>query len=320
MAVQFTIPPGTRAVGTVDPAGDMNNVTAALNVLGAVISVLNTAYSGGADPTGTNDSTTAIQAALTASAGGICFFPEGTFKVSSALTVPGSTIIQGSGMNGTTIQTTSTTADVLTMTDQRYVAVRDLRILGPGSGTGRGIAFLHSASALASISIRNVFIKSMGGSGVQCDTLITSDLTNVRVETCGADNIFIQNSTSTVLNNCYANGPTTSSTATGYRLNNCRYMELNACAADGVTDVNGAYFIQGGTAIAFNGCGCENPPTGFKITSSAAGICLNGCRVLGVTGVAYLVTSTSVNCTLNTCTEISPGGGATASIKVDTGS
>lgn len=282
--------------------------------------VMNTrvAYPVSGDTSGAKD-TAAIQQLL--NGGRPASLGPGTYYLNAALSLPTGAILQGAGMGGVTILSPTTNSmNVLAMTDKRYIAVRDLQILGPGSGTGRGISFAHSAAALASISIRNVWIKDMGGSGAFCDTLITSDLTNVRVETCGADNIYITNSTSTTLSSCYANGPTASSSCTGFRINNCRYMALSACAADNVTDANGAYFIQGGEAITFSGCGCENPVTGFKVTSSASAIKFAGCRVLGLTGTGYLITSTSVNCSIDTCSEVSPGAGATASIKVDTGS
>jgi len=45
----FTPVPATRAVGTVNPSGDMNNTSLELAAMGGSFSVLNTAYAGGAD-------------------------------------------------------------------------------------------------------------------------------------------------------------------------------------------------------------------------------------------------------------------------------
>ena len=97
MPPQYVLPPDTRAVGTGNPPGDMNNVVDAITAQGAVANVLNASYAGGADPTGAADSTAAIQAAITAAAyvsssdpSGILgaarttiFFPGGTYLISS---------------------------------------------------------------------------------------------------------------------------------------------------------------------------------------------------------------------------------------------
>ena len=85
----FTIPPATRAVGTADPPGDMNNASVSLAVLAAG-NVQNSAYAGGADPSGAADSTAAIQAALTAArsaGGGTVTVPPGTYVISAPLRV-----------------------------------------------------------------------------------------------------------------------------------------------------------------------------------------------------------------------------------------
>ena len=66
----------------------------------------------GADPTGTNDSTTAIQAALNPvpAAGGVVYLPAGTYKVSSSLELPyspASITLRGAGRGVTVINAAS---------------------------------------------------------------------------------------------------------------------------------------------------------------------------------------------------------------------
>ena len=87
---------------------------------------LNVVTKFGADPTGTNDSTTAISNALSAlpSGGGTVYFPAGTYKVSGALSVPTGAALQGAGEDITIISQTSTSADTLSATDQRYITIR----------------------------------------------------------------------------------------------------------------------------------------------------------------------------------------------------
>ena len=88
--MSVTIPPNTRAPGTVNPPGDMNDVSDVLTNAGMKFFVENTAWSGGADPTGTADSTAAINAALAACpyGGTVTGQPGATYKVSGPLTIP----------------------------------------------------------------------------------------------------------------------------------------------------------------------------------------------------------------------------------------
>ena len=69
---------------------------------------LNVVTQYGADPTGTADSTTAIQTALTAAAaatyGGVVYFPAGLYLISQTLQAGSSTTVTGDGIGATTIR------------------------------------------------------------------------------------------------------------------------------------------------------------------------------------------------------------------------
>jgi hypothetical protein len=108
MPPQFTFPPDTRATGTGFPAADMDGVVDTLTAMGAVYNVLNAAYSGGADPTGTADSYAAIQGALTAArtsaSGGTVVVPPGLYRISQSLQIGSNTMLAGAGMGVTTIR------------------------------------------------------------------------------------------------------------------------------------------------------------------------------------------------------------------------
>jgi hypothetical protein len=83
----FTLPP-TRAVGNPNPPGDMNQVVFAALASGAAVNVLSTAFDGGADATGTNDSSGAFNAATGALSGapGYILVPGGsTYKIASTV-------------------------------------------------------------------------------------------------------------------------------------------------------------------------------------------------------------------------------------------
>jgi hypothetical protein len=104
---QYSLPPDTRAVGTGNPPADMNAVVDALTATGAAFNVLNSAFAGGADPTGVSDSTAAFQAAITAAqaVGGTVVVPAGTYKGgASSLSIPSAPFrFTGAGRTGTVI-------------------------------------------------------------------------------------------------------------------------------------------------------------------------------------------------------------------------
>lgn len=313
----FTVPPANKVAGQSGFVSDIDNAYGALSQL-ATGNVLNATYSGGADPTGAADSTAAIQAALNA---GLAYLPAGSYTVSSALSIPTGASMIGAGMNSTTITQTSTSADTLTMTDKRYITVRGLMLQGPNSGTGRGIAFLKSASALASLHLEDLRIAQFGGQGLRLETPITSKLSGIRIEGCGGDFFYLDSGTSCVLDNCYANGASVTS-VNGYQLHAMSYTTLNSCACDGIVGSGAGggagYLINGGQSIVLNGCGNESSGLGYKVTTSADTIVFNGCEVYAETNTGLLVTSTSTNVLITGFKERLPNA-ATVSINISTG-
>jgi hypothetical protein len=105
---------------------------------------LNVVTGFGADPTGSTDSTTAIQAAITAGPGNTVFFPTGTYLISSELLVPPSTsplngvVLRGSGWGSVLAfnQATVSTLIGLSGSTQGKCDIRDLRIVQNGSADG----------------------------------------------------------------------------------------------------------------------------------------------------------------------------------------
>lgn len=93
----FTIPPA-HVVGDLTHTTTHNQMAGVLTTLGA-FNVLNSAYSGGADPTGVSNSSPAIQAALNALPvqGGAVFIPPGTYSIGSLLTMPANSALIGAG-------------------------------------------------------------------------------------------------------------------------------------------------------------------------------------------------------------------------------
>src|SRR5208282_4858659 len=96
----------------------------------------------GADPTGTNDSTSAIRAAQNAASncdGGVVFYPIGTFKLTGSITLYSGIAQQGASNQGTSINMTGTSEDLFIGTDLSGVQFYDIFLQGPNTGTGCGI-------------------------------------------------------------------------------------------------------------------------------------------------------------------------------------
>lgn len=91
--MSYTIPSDAHSVGDAGHTSDHNKIADVLTGMGAALNAQNTAYSGGADPTGTNDSTAALQAAGNA---GLAYLPPGTYKTSSPITLS----TAGGGLTG----------------------------------------------------------------------------------------------------------------------------------------------------------------------------------------------------------------------------
>lgn len=106
MTTPFAVVPPTRAVGTINPPGDMNNTSLQLAAMGGAYNVLNAAYAGGADPTGTDDSSGAFQAALDAApAGAAVLVPPGTYLIASTVTLTTSRLFGAGAAIGATATT-----------------------------------------------------------------------------------------------------------------------------------------------------------------------------------------------------------------------
>jgi hypothetical protein len=88
----------------------------------------------GATGDGTTDDTISIQAALNAGTYGAVYFPTGTYKVSSALTINPSTHVFGSGFDAI-IKTNSATANIFNVNGQ-YVYISDLSFNSSVTRTG----------------------------------------------------------------------------------------------------------------------------------------------------------------------------------------
>lgn len=270
---------------------------------------------------GTTDDTTAIQTAITDAQtdGKIVYFPPGTYKIASALTIYTDTYLMGSGATSTVIKQVTTSADAISGATIRRVSIQNLKILGPTTGTGKGINITTTGSAVAQCQFNNLYITKFGSDGIYISTPITTVFTNVRVDSVGGHGFNLYNGTSVQMNACYA----VSCASAGYYFDTMTYCALTSCAADS----NGAgYYLKSGGNISLIGCGVEAPVQTNATYNGYAYVSYGGtqmafidCYSSGNPSIAYWITNSATQALIQSSREVNPGGTATASIKVDTG-
>jgi hypothetical protein len=274
----------------------------------------------GAAGDGAADDTAEIQAAIdsVAATGGVVYFPVGSYKLSAALTVYSNLTLIGDGATSVLIQTATNTHCLSGSAITRLV-VRDLYILGTGSGTGDGIHLVKGANDSTPYTvIENVTIDDFGQDGVSIENPIVTTLTNVRSQSHGryGYNLYGQVAgsagTSCALTGCYGNACTTA----GFRMYNVVYSALDGCAADH----NGiGYLADTCQSVSLSGCGAEgNTTNGFKVTAGS-GVNLTSPWVYDNRGVGIYLTGSTLACTVFGAVDNSPNGTATSFIKTDTG-
>jgi len=284
---------------------------------------INAATMFGADPTGVADSTAAINGAITAANGaGLVYLPAGTYKLTSALSIGSGVTLAGDGPAATILNQTSTTANAITITGTTVlnVSVRDLRLNGPNSGSGAGIAAAANAGAnpVVQLVLRNLIVYQFGSHGLYLQNTIVSLLDNIQSVNNLGRGFYLFNGTSTTLLNCYANYNTSER---GFYLSSLLYSSLLSCAADG-------------NAIGYELYQCDNVGLvncGAEVTAAAGGLdgssykinactstSLRGGRALQNAAAGAYFTGSSVHCSLDGFTETVTGS-PTASIKIDAG-
>jgi hypothetical protein len=280
----------------------------------------------GAAGDGVADDTAAVQAAIDAastSGGGVVYMPSGTYRVSASLTVHSRISIQGDGDQASVLYQTGATASALRGVDVAFLDLRNIQLKGPGTGSASGPGIYLSRSASPScegITMENVLVWQFGDSGIAISLPIVSTFTRVVSQQNGAHGFSLYGGgTSCALNACYANG----NAQIGYSLG-LVYSQFNGCAADS----NGiAYHVTSSSRnLVFSACGAKDSinhnstydGTAWKI-DGASNIVLDGCYAATASNRSFWVTGSAQAVTLISCTEASPGKGATASFEVDAG-
>jgi hypothetical protein len=144
-------------ITTYDPAGTGAVATTVQAKLREIVSVKDF----GATGDGVTDDTAAIQLALDDGQNGAVFFPTGTYKVSSALTVRPSTHVFGSGVDSV-LKTNSATANIFNINGQ-FVYISDLSF--NSSVTRTAGFFIDILSGSSRFRLQNFYMNN-GHSGI----------------------------------------------------------------------------------------------------------------------------------------------------------
>src|SRR5271166_4219284 len=168
----YTIPPDTRVMGNTGHDGDHDNMSDVLTGTPNVyLSVLNTAFAGGADNTGTSDSTSAFNAAIAAipAGGGRIFVPAGSYKISGTVTFNKDQGMIGQGSDCTFLNYTGSTTCIKVLPTGSFTGgdyggtFSGFYLSGYGAG-GSSVGFRHGD--LQGTNITDVAIYGFGGIGL----------------------------------------------------------------------------------------------------------------------------------------------------------
>lgn len=273
----------------------------------------------GAVGNGIADDTSAIQAAIDAVTVGTVYLPTGTYKITSALTLHSNVTLRGDGDGKTVISQASTGANGLTGVDVSSVTINNLRINGPGSGTGTGIKLTRSAAAnTAYINIKNVMVYFFGVDGIELSNPIVSTFERVIAVNNVGKGFNIHGvpagaaGTSCSFTSCYANF----NTGTGWYFENMVYTFLGGCAADGNAI---GYHFKSCQSVAAAGCGGEGNTTKTFAIEGGFGVTLTSPWVYNNKGIGIDILGGAGTITLIGASDNTPLGTATSFIKTIAG-
>jgi hypothetical protein len=267
------------------------------------------------------DDTSAIQAAIAAlpAGGGLVYFPPGTYKITSAITVRSALTLKGAGSSASVIHQHATGQHGFNGVDIMYLTVDGLRVVGPSSGSGDGLHLTRSGNAATNyIRLVDSVFRTWGGHGVSISNAIVSTFSQVRCENNGGHgfNLFGVSGiagTSIALTGCYANANTQS----GYHFDTMAYCSLSGCASE-ANSID--YETINCQSIAFTGCGSENNAgVGWRI-SGGYGIGIYTCWLYLNNGVGVQISGNAVAATIIGLVDNTPNAGATACVSVGSGS
>lgn len=266
------------------------------------------------------DDTAAIQAAIAAlpAAGGVVYFPPGTYKITTAIAVRSALVLRGAGSSASVIHQASTLSHGFSGTDIMYLTVDGLRVVGPGSGSGDGLHLVRSSNAATNyIRLVDAVFRTWGASGVSISNAIVSTFSQVRSENNGGHGFDLYGvsgvaGTSVALNGCYANA----NAGSGYHIDTMAYCALSGCAAEANLVDYEAVNCQ---AVSFTGCGSENNGGTGWLIDGGYGVGLYSCWLYRNNGVGVNVANAAIAVTVVSLVDNTPGAGATSCVTTASG-
>lgn len=236
------------------------------------------------------DDTISIRSAIAAvpSAGGIVYFPPGTYRITSALTMKSGLALKGAGNASSEIKQMGNVHAIVARSTNgaRNLTIQDLFIndgLVGSRTSGNGIE-LDAGSNAVSVCVDRVGVTGFLD-GFRASDIITSRLFQLRSNSALRNGIGVYGpTTSLAMDVCYANSAASHGI---YFAGGAHYTSLHACVAD--TNGGDAYhFGRDGslvcTFLTLNSCGAEgNVGHGFYFRDGYGHV-LNACTASITTG------------------------------------
>lgn len=296
-----------------DAAGVRRKITADDFPLADVTAVSVKSY--GAKGDGTTDDTAAIQAAISAvgTSGGVVFFPPGTYRITSALTVTTNGVtLEGAGV-ASTIQSGSATQDVI--------------LIGNGSAT-------VAHCAVRSLHLNNSSGQKTAGTGIKLNKCFKTWLSDLVIEQ-QYRSVHVLNSTQTYLRDSDIRNTSESGLVYEADLNSGYDMYVNNVVLDNpnVTSNGNGFHWAGGENFVVHNCDVIRFTTGLLVSPSAGRECRFGfftaaefdtasdnCVHITNSGTGNTVGLTFTNCWAGTATNYGvlmdrPGGGIVQGVR-----
>ena len=260
----------------------------------------------GADPTGSTDSTAAIQAAITAALGsssGTVWIPAGTYAVTSLNIYPTGTkslVLVGDGaLNSVFVKYGSGTDPILNISGTA------------GGGAGAGVV---SKCQFKNFSIQGVSGKTFVG--MYADTLAQFFMEGVYIHSCS---IALQSLGSLIftVRSCYFTSNNIGFQADKSPVNNgySNLIKFDDCVFQGNSTYHG--LLNRGQQIVFQNCDFESGTTGFNVTSTyedetaESSVTWNNCWWEGNSSNPVIVNSNSTWVSLHGCNLYGPASSVT---------
>lgn len=247
---------------------------------------------GGADPLGSVDATSIIQAACTAIAaagGGIVFVPIGTYKVTSAITVGANTTIRGANRVTSKIRMDTATGDVFTTTSV-FVRFETLRIEGLNSGLRTAGYAINFGSGANNCSCQWVDIIYMWSGVHMTGQLVRLEDMNIRemgANASGGQLCLIDAFTDQYIRGVVSDNPSNPTGFAGIRITNLSSLLLVDCD-----------LIHAGTALDLAPTSTNTIPSIFASNTYFDNSVI-GCSFSGASGTIQRIHFT--NCWFSSC-------------------